>query len=208
MYRKGSCYVSIAVAAVVAVAWLTVSRAAADTFDERVYFTFSGPVELPGVALAPGKYIFRLGNPDTGRDVIQVLSADGTKPYGNFFTWRVERPTPASQPEVRFMENAPGAPPAIKTIWYPGQRTGREFIYPKDTARRLAKDAKEPVLTTQAQTTTTEQTKTSDLSRVASSGQETRVAASDKPAAAAPAGTAQQGEEVPTSIEITVAFVK
>ena len=47
MYRKGSCYVSIAVAAVVAGAWLTVSRAAADTVDERGYFTFSGPGELP-----------------------------------------------------------------------------------------------------------------------------------------------------------------
>lgn len=206
MYRKSG--ISIAVAAAVAVAWLTLSGAVAQTFDERVYFTFSGPVELPGVALAPGKYIFRLGNPDTSRDVIQVLSADGKMPYGNFFTLRVERPTPASEPEVRFMENAPGAPPAVKTIWYPGQRTGREFIYPKETARRLAKNAKEPVLTTQAQTTTTAQTQTSDLSRISSDGQEARVVASDTPAAAAPGGTAQQGEVAPTALAITVAFVK
>ena len=94
MYRKGSCYVSIAVAAVVAVAWLTVSRAAADTFDERVYFTFSGPVELPGVALPPGKYVFRLANPETGRSVVQVLSADGKMAYGLFFTRPAERHSP------------------------------------------------------------------------------------------------------------------
>ena len=187
---------------------LALSQATAQTFDERVFFTFSGPVELPGVGLAPGKYIFRLGNPDTSRNVIQVISADGKRAYGNFFTLRVERPTPASQPEVRFMEPAPGAPPPIKTIWYPGERTGREFIYPKDTARRIAKDAREPVLTTRAQTTTADETNTNDLSRISSTGQEATVTATERPAATAPGGTTQEGEAVPDSVEITVAFVR
>ena len=194
--------------AVALVAGMSVATAVAQTTDKRTMFTFSGPVAIPGVTLPAGQYLFRLPDSTTNAKVVQVLSADGTKPYAMFFTYPAERLEAASQPEVRFMENAPGAPPAIKTIWYPGQRTGREFIYPKDAARRLAKDAKEPVLTTQAQTTTTEQTKTSDLSRISSTGQETRVVTADKPAAAAPAGTAQQGEEVPASIEITVAFVK
>jgi hypothetical protein len=194
--------------AIAAIVCLTLPRVLAETFDERVFFTFSGPVALPGVALAPGKYIFRLGNPDTSRNVIQVLSADGKMPYGNFFTRTVERSTPASKPEVRFMETAAGAPPAIRSIWYSGQRTGREFIYPKEQARRLAKDSKEPVLTTQAQTTTTEQTNTADLSRISSGGQETRVTPENKTSAAEPTGTAAQGEVAPASIVITVAFIQ
>ena len=131
-----------------------------------------------------------------------MLNADGTKPYGLFFTIPAERFEPASAPEVRFMETAAGMPAAIKTWWYPGERTGYEFIYPKEQARRLAMGASQPVLTTQAQTTTTEQTNTADLSRVASSGQETQLNDSAAPTAATPTGGTQEGQIASSSISI------
>lgn len=56
--------------------------------------------------------------------------------------------SPASAPEVRFMETAAGMPAAIKAWWYPGERMGYEFMYPKDQALRLAQGASQPVLTT------------------------------------------------------------
>jgi hypothetical protein len=176
------------------------ATASAQTPDKRTFFTFSGPVEVPGVALAPGKYLFHVV--DSSGRIVQVLSADGQKSYAMFFTIPAERPTPATEPEVRFIERPAGTPPAIRTWWYPGERTGWEFIYPKEQAQRLAKGAKEPVLTTQRQTTTTEQTNTADLARVASSGKETTVNGASKPTASAPTGTAQQGEKAPDSIAI------
>jgi hypothetical protein len=160
---------------------------------------------VPGVALPPGKYLFRVV--DSGGKVVQVLSDDGKRPYAMFFSIPAERLTPAPEPEVRFMERPAGAPPAIKTWWYPGETIGREFIYPKEQAQRLAKRSAEPVLTTQHQTTTTEQTNTGDLARVASSGSETAVNAESKPAAAAPTGTAQKGEIASGAIEIQPASV-
>ena len=39
--------------------------------------------------------------------------------------------TRADKPEVRFMETAKGQPSAVKTWWYPSERIGYEFIYPK-----------------------------------------------------------------------------
>jgi hypothetical protein len=126
----------------------------AQTFDKRTVFTFSGPVALPGVTLPAGQYLFRLADP-TERKVVQVLSADGKTPYGMFFSLPAERFEPASTPEVQFMETAAGMPTAIKAWWYPGERTGYEFMYPKDQARRLAQGASQPVLTTQAHTTAT-----------------------------------------------------
>ena len=39
--------------------------ARADTWDRLTYFTFSGPVQLPGITLAAGTYEFRLVNPQT-----------------------------------------------------------------------------------------------------------------------------------------------
>jgi hypothetical protein len=179
----------------------------AQTLDKRTLFSFSGPVSMPGVTLPAGKYLFRLANPDSGRNVVQVLNADGTKPYGMFFAIRAERFEPASTAEVRFMETAAGMPSAIKTWWYPGERSGYEFVYPKEQARRLAQGANQPVLTTQTQTTTTEQTNTADLTRISSAGQETNVSADAAPAASTPGGTSQQGEIASSSVSIANATI-
>ena len=176
---------------------LMAAPATAQPLDKRTVFTFSGPITLPGVTLPAGQYLFRLADPNSRSRVVQVLNADGTQPYGLFFTLSAERFEPASTPEVRFMETASGTPAAIKTWWYPGERTGYEFIYPKEQARRLATAASQPVLTTDAQTTTTEQTNTAALSRVASGGQETDVNASAAPTAATPTGNTQSEANVP-----------
>ena len=179
----------------------------AQTLDKRTLFTFSGPISMPGVTLPAGQYLFRLANPNSGGNVVQVLNADGTKPYGMFFSMRAERFEPASTPEVRFMETATGMPAAIKTWWYPGERSGYEFVYPKEQARRLAQGAIQPVLTTQTQTTTTEQTNTADLTRLSSAGQETNVSADATPAASVPGGTSQQGEVASSGISIANATI-
>jgi hypothetical protein len=174
--------------------------ASAQPVDKRTLFTFSAPVTMPGITLQAGEYLFRLADPDTTRRVVQVLSADGTKPYGLFFAVPAERIEAATTPEVRFMETAAGTPAAIKTWWYPNERTGYEFIYPKEQARRLATGASQPVLTTQAQTTTTEQTNTGDVTRVGSSGQETQVSGSGP--ASTPAGGTQAGQLASTSLTL------
>jgi hypothetical protein len=181
---------------------LMAAPVSAQPLDKRTLFTFSGPVALPGVTLPAGQYLFRLADPNSSSKVVQVLNADGTKPYGLFFTIAAERLEPASSPEVRFMETASGTPAAIRTWWYPGEPRGYEFIFPKEQARRLAMGASQPVLTTDAQTTTTEQTNTPDLSRVGSSGQETDVSANAAPTAATPTGTTQEGTIASSSLSI------
>ena len=53
------------------------------------FLTFSAPVQVPGVALKPGAYIFRFVAPS----VLQVLSEDRSMVYAMFFatpTWRSE----------------------------------------------------------------------------------------------------------------------
>jgi cobalamin biosynthesis Mg chelatase CobN len=181
---------------------LMAAPVSAQPLDKRTLFTFSGPVTLPGVTLPAGQYLFRMADPNSSSKVVQVLNAEGTKPFGLFFTIPAERLEPASTPEVRFMETASGTPAAIKTWWYPGERRGYEFIFPKEQARRLAMAASQPVLTTDAQTTTTEQTNTAELSRVGSSGNETDVNASAAPTAATPIGTTQEGQIASSSISI------
>jgi hypothetical protein len=88
------------------------------------------------VTLPPGQYLFRFV--DEGHKVVQVLSADGRQVYGMFQTLPTERFAPASKPEVRFMETAEGMPAALKAWWYPGERTGSEFMFPAEQEYRLA----------------------------------------------------------------------
>ncbi len=194
--------------AVVALACFSTAGLEAQTADERVFFTFSGPVELPGVGLAPGKYLFRLPDAQDAHDVVQVLSADGKTSYGIFFTIPDERLTAADKPEVRFMEAASGNPLPIRAYWLPGDTTGHEFIYPKQRAMQLARNTSEPVLTTQAHTTKTTETHTTALSRVSSSGAETTVAANAKPTAVEPKGQRLQGELAPASIAVAAVPVR
>jgi LPXTG-motif cell wall-anchored protein len=178
----------------------------AQTADERVFFTFSAPVELPGVGLAPGRYLFHLPDATNAHDVVQVLSADGKTPYGMFLTIPDERVDAPEKPEVRFMETRAGDPMPVRAYWMPGQRTGFEFIYPKEQAMRLAKQSSAPVLTTQARTTKTEETHTSALARISTTGAETKVAANSSKAVAA-TGRSQQGELAPASIAVAPARI-
>jgi len=188
--------------AVLLLTFVTLTAAAAQTADKRTVFTFSGPVAIPGKTLPAGQYLFRLADPMTSSKMVEVRSGDGKTPYGYFFSIPAERPEASVQPEVHFMETAKGMPAAIRTWWYPGDRTGYEFVYPKDQARKLAQGISEPVLTTKAESTTTEQTNTQDLTRVSSSGTETTVNADTKPTSATPTGTSQEGTVASSSLSL------
>lgn len=172
------------------------ARAQGQPLDARTEFTFNQPVELPGVTLPPGTYIFRFVDGTTGRKVMQVQARDASnKTYGMFLTINAERPRPSDDAELRFLETPAGQPAAVKTWWYPGNTIGREFIYPKAQARRLAQATNTSVLTTQAENVTTEQMQTADLAMVSPSGQETPLTDDQLVEAAAntpPVGTTQQ----------------
>jgi hypothetical protein len=124
---------------------------------------------------------------------MQVQAKDASnKTYGLFLTISAERPRPSDDAELRFLETPAGAPAAVKTWWYPGNTIGREFIYPKSQARRLAQATNTTVLTTKAESVTDDQMKTADLSYVSPSGQETAV--TDEQLVAAAANTAPTGQ--------------
>jgi hypothetical protein len=136
----------IASVAVAIVAVLVVPGVRADEYNKLTYLTFSGPVQVPGVTLPAGTYMFKLADPDTGRRAIQIWSQDGTKLYTTLLTIPDEMMAAQSDPVVMFKETPSGSPNAIKSWFYPGERIGQEFIYPKDQAMRIATANNTPVL--------------------------------------------------------------
>jgi hypothetical protein len=126
------------------------SGANAFTSDKRTYFTFNQPVALPGMTLPAGTYMFRIANPDTSRNIIQVANKQGTESYALLHTVQASRPDAPKDSEIRFRETAAGAPPAVGSYWYMGERTGYEFIYSKselDALNRSAQPAPEVSVT-------------------------------------------------------------
>jgi hypothetical protein len=113
--------------------------AQASDFDKLTYVTFTGPVEIPGVALPAGTYIFKLADPNTGNRIIQVLSKDGKTVYATFFSLPETRLVPAGETIVTLYEGgkATGSPEAIKAWFYPGETTGFEFVYPRAQASKV-----------------------------------------------------------------------
>src|SRR5262249_31114758 len=138
-----------AILAAVALAAFLAPSAHADEWNKRTYLTFSGPVEIPGATLKAGTSPFELADPDTTRHVIRVSEKDTNKPVGLFMTIPSDRLDPPDENLIMFAERPAGAPQAIQAWFYPGDRIGEEFVYPKEQAMKIAKANRVGVLATE-----------------------------------------------------------
>jgi hypothetical protein len=120
--------------------------ARADEWDKKTILTFSGPVQIPGATLPAGSYVFKLADIPGNRHVVQVFDKDEKKIYTTMLAIPNERLEPSDDPVVLFSERASGSPQAVKVWFYPGNRIGNEFVYPKTQAMRIAKETHQSVL--------------------------------------------------------------
>lgn len=122
--------------------------ASADQYNKKTFLTFSGPVQIPGATLAPGTYMIKLADPDTGREVIQVWNEAGDKLFATLLTMQDQllEPAPNDEPVVLFSERPSGEPQAVKAFFYPGYRYGHQLVYPQDQAKRIAAANDEEVM--------------------------------------------------------------
>jgi LPXTG-motif cell wall-anchored protein len=146
--------------------------------NQDTYFTFSAPVELPGVTLPAGRYLFVLADSPSNRHVVRVMSDDRKKLYTTLMaipSYMVGKPS--SEPEIRFMEAPENAPNAVKLWIYPGRTTAHEFIYPRSQATRLARTMSEPVLTVKTEDAAIETAAETDMTRIDREGRDTGITA-------------------------------
>jgi len=129
-------------------------QAKADTtYSKTTIFTFSAPVEVPGVGaqiLPAGTYMFKLMDThgEADRHVVQIFNKEGTHLYTTILAlpnWRLK---PTDKTVLTFEERGVNQPQAIKAWFYPGDNFGQQFVYPKARAIELAQRVNEPVLAT------------------------------------------------------------
>jgi hypothetical protein len=130
---------SIAAACMAAMILAVGANVGAQDFNtqERTFLTFSNSVELPGMTLPAGTYTFRLADTQS-RNVVQVLSQDEKQIHGQFLFVPAERMEVTGETVITFRETREGTTPAVQYWYYPGEKIGKEFIYPKDQAMAIA----------------------------------------------------------------------
>jgi LPXTG-motif cell wall-anchored protein len=115
--------------------------------DKRTTVTFTEPIEIPGgIVLQPGVYVFHLLGSWENRYIVQISNEREDHMYATVITVPNERRRSTSRTVMTFNEREAGQPAAIHVWFFPGDTTGREFVYPKTRAIQLAKLTHEPVL--------------------------------------------------------------
>jgi hypothetical protein len=105
---------------------------------ETAYLTVNMPIALPGVALAPGTYIFELADPRGRVDLVRVSSRDRSRVYFTGFTERIERPASQRADRPLTLGESPAGAPRPILAWYPAhESTGHRFVYPTQSGQLL-----------------------------------------------------------------------
>jgi hypothetical protein len=124
----------------------------ADRWDQKTTFTFSGPVEIPGVhlkgfgVLPAGTYVFKILDSGSDRNIVQILSQDELTVYATILAIPDIRLKPTDKTVLTFRERPAGEPEALRAWFYPGTIYGQEFVYSKSVAVELAKSSNTAVL--------------------------------------------------------------
>jgi hypothetical protein len=176
--------------------------AKADEWNKKTILTFSAPVELPGVALPAGTYVFKLADSLGDRNIVQVFNKDESHLYATILAIPDYRVEPKDKTVITFEERPSGTPEAIRAWFYPGDNYGQEFVYPKPRAIELAQANRQHVpampalmaksVTKPAQSAEVQAIKKAPVTAIQPSGNEVQLAEVHRPqisAQAAPAPT-------------------
>jgi hypothetical protein len=125
---------------------LGLPKVMADEWNKKTIVTFNHRVEIPGGKVLPaGRYVFKLLDLASDRNIVQIFNEDQTHLYATIVARPNYRLQPTDETVVTFRARAPGSVEAIRAWFYPGANWGQEFVYPKTRAVWLAKQTKKPV---------------------------------------------------------------
>ena len=110
--------------------------ARADQWDRKTIVTFNDSVEVPGQVLPPGTYVFKLVDTICDRHIVQIWNADETQILATTITIPSTRFEPPDKSIFELEERPGNSPMALKVWFYPGNSTGQEFIYSRNSYGR------------------------------------------------------------------------
>jgi hypothetical protein len=134
------------ISCLVLVALVFPPRVKSDDSNQKTIVTFSNRVEIPGGKVLPaGRYVFKLLDSASDRNIVQIFNEDGTHLYATILAIANYRLRPTDETVMTFRARAAGSPEALRAWFCPGASWGQEFVYPKTRAVKLAKLTHKPV---------------------------------------------------------------
>jgi len=106
-------------------------KAGADEWDKMTYVTTSGPLEVPGVVLPPGRYVFKLVDSQSDRHIVTIQNDRQSKTFATILAVPDYRTVPTGKTVFTYWETPAGQPKAVREWFYPGDNFGQEFVYHK-----------------------------------------------------------------------------
>ncbi len=116
-----------------------VPQAKATLEDKKTVLTFDNPVEVPGVVLPKGRYVFKLMADQADRHIVQIFDANERHLYATVLGIPAERTKVSDTSLITFEQLDPKSPEAVEAWFYPGEQFGTRFVYPMTRAKELAK---------------------------------------------------------------------
>jgi len=110
----------------------------ADDYDKKTIITISEPLEVPGIVLQPGKYVFKLLNSSSNRHIVEVMNERMDHLYALTFTAAARKIQPKGRTVLTFYEGKGNQPHAVRQWYWPGDLDGQEFLYPHKQAERIS----------------------------------------------------------------------
>ncbi len=123
--------------------------------DKRTVVTLTEPVIVAGVpvvTLEPGKYVLLLEESYSNRHIVRIFNERQDKLFTTVLAIANYRLDPTNKTALRFWETPSGNPRALRAWFYPGDRFGQEFVYPKGLAAKIARESGSTVVATSAET--------------------------------------------------------
>ena len=108
---------------------LAAPSAQADQWNKKTVVTVSEAVEIPGMILEPGTYIFQLADSQSNRHIVQIWTEDGQRLITTVMAVPAYRQEVTGDSVIYLDERPADSPMAIRTWFYPGDNTGQEFVY-------------------------------------------------------------------------------
>ena len=109
-------------------------RAQADPWDKKTTITIDKTIQVQDRVLPAGTYVFKLLESSADRHVVQIFNSDQSHIIDTVLAIPNYRLQPTGHSRFMFWETPPGAAPALRAWFYPGDNFGQEFRYPKHLA--------------------------------------------------------------------------
>jgi hypothetical protein len=102
----------------------------ADELNQETVVTLNTSVAVPGHVLAPGKYVFKLGDSQSDRNIVQIFNGDQSHIIATVLGVPASRPEPTNDTVITLVEQPTGGPQTIGKWFFAGEQSGVEFVYP------------------------------------------------------------------------------